>query len=142
MHNTIFEHQWDLKVDSVHPEKKCAIEYHYCSYKVRRIPHYIIENRNLFNSKLTEKMSEEIVDVLSKYDTTHVFTLDAFEHIFKLTQYNNALLKHRALISTIMACFDACVCTFSYCVFCPSYLCGKVRNVSQISIDYTVFQVS
>jgi hypothetical protein len=46
--------------------------------KDRHIPHYIIESRNLFNSKMTEKMSREIVDVLSKYDTTHVFTLDAF----------------------------------------------------------------
>ena len=75
--------------------------------KARHIPHYIIESRNLFNSKMTEKMSNEIVDVLSKYDTTHVFTLDAFDRIFKLTHYNNALLKREALISTIMACFNA-----------------------------------
>jgi hypothetical protein len=42
--------------------------------------------------------------------------------MFKLTHYKNALLKDRALISTILVCFDACVCTFSYWVFCPSYL--------------------
>ena len=42
----------------------------------------------------------------SRYDTTHVFTLDAFEHVFKVTHYNNALLKHEALISTIMSCFS------------------------------------
>ena len=106
--------------------------------KARNIPHYIIESRNLFNSKMTEKMSKEIVDVLSNYDTTHVFTLDAFEHIFKLTQYNNALLKHRALISTIMACFDACVCTFSYCVFCPSYLWNSCipHNATNSLLNY------
>jgi hypothetical protein len=73
----------------------------------RHIPHYIIESRNLFNSKMTEKMSKEIVDVLSKYDTTHVFTLDAFESVFKLTHFNNALLKGVALKSTLMACFSA-----------------------------------
>jgi hypothetical protein len=28
--------------------------------KARHIPHYIIESRNLFNSKLTEKMSKQI----------------------------------------------------------------------------------
>jgi hypothetical protein len=33
--------------------------------KGRRIPHYIIESRNLFNSKMTKTMSTEIVDVLS-----------------------------------------------------------------------------
>jgi hypothetical protein len=81
--------------------------------KGRRIPHYIIESRNLFNSKLTEKMSKEIVDVLSKYDTIHVFTLDAFERVCKLTNYNNALLKDVGLKSTIMACFKAYINTFS-----------------------------
>jgi hypothetical protein len=75
--------------------------------KDRHIPHYIIESRNLFNSKMTEKMSREIVDVLSKYDTTHVFTLDAFERVFEETHFNNALLKHEALKSKIMACFIA-----------------------------------
>ena len=44
------------------------------------------------------------------------------KHIFKLTHYKNALLKHRALISTTLACLDACVCTFSFWVFCPSFL--------------------
>jgi hypothetical protein len=53
--------------------------------KARHIPHYIIESRNLFNSKLTEKMSKEVVDILSKYkyDTTHVFTLDAFNVVLR-----------------------------------------------------------
>jgi hypothetical protein len=55
------------------------------------MPYYIIESRNIFNSKMTEKMSTEIVDVLSKYDTTHVCTLDAFDRIFKLTDYNQEL---------------------------------------------------
>jgi hypothetical protein len=82
--------------------------------KARHIPHYIIESRNLFSSKMTETMSKEIVDVLSKYDTTHVFTLDAFEPVFILTRYNNALLKREALISTIMACFHACFHSFNY----------------------------
>jgi hypothetical protein len=81
--------------------------------KGRRIPHYIIESRNLFNSKLTEKMSKEIVDVLNKYDTIDVFALNAFERVFKLTNYNNALLKDVALKSTIMACFKAYINTFS-----------------------------
>ena len=75
--------------------------------KDKLIPHYIIESRNLFNSKLTEKMSKEIVDLLSKYiyDTTHVFSLDAFKCVLKITKCNNVLLKNEALISTIMACF-------------------------------------
>jgi hypothetical protein len=47
--------------------------------KGRHISHYIIESRNVFNSKLREKMSKEIVDVLSKYDTMHVFALDAYK---------------------------------------------------------------
>ena len=85
--------------------------------KTRHIPHYIIESRNLFNSQITETMSTEIVDVLSKYDTTYVFTLDAFDCVFKLTQYNNALLKHKTFKSTIMACFNAYFTT-SY-----SYMC-------------------
>jgi hypothetical protein len=93
--------------------------------KDRHIPHYILESRNLFYSKMTEKMSKEIVDVLSKYNTTHVFTLDAFDHIFKLTHYNNALLKRRALISTIMACFNTYVSIVFSCVFSPSYFLGS-----------------
>jgi hypothetical protein len=43
--------------------------------------HYIIESRNMFNSKMTETMSVEIFDVLSKYDATNVFTLDTFEGV-------------------------------------------------------------
>jgi hypothetical protein len=46
---------------------------------------------------MTEQMSKEIVDVLSKYDTTHVCTLDAFNRIFKLTDYNNALTSDKVL---------------------------------------------
>jgi len=46
---------------------------------------------------MTEKMSKETGDVFSKYDTTQVFKLDAFEHVFKLTHYNNALLKLETL---------------------------------------------
>ena len=65
--------------------------------KARHIPHYILESRNLFNSKMTEKMSMEIVNVLSKYDRTHVFTLDAFKHVFQLTNYSNALSKRETL---------------------------------------------
>ena len=39
-------------------------------------------------------MPEEIVDVLSKYDTTHVFfTLDAFESVLSLAHYDRAMLK-------------------------------------------------
>ena len=64
--------------------------------KARYVPHYIIESRNLFNSKMTERMSKEIVDVLSKYDTTHVFTSDDFECVFEETHFSNALLKHEA----------------------------------------------
>ena len=50
--------------------------------KARHISHYIIARRNLFNSKMTEKMSREIVDVLSKCDTTQIFRLGAFEDVF------------------------------------------------------------
>ena len=88
----------------------------------RHIPHYIIKSRNLFNSKMTEKMSKEIVDVLSKYDTTHVFTLDAFECVFEETHFNNALLKHEAFKSSIMACFNDYIYTFSAYVVRPSLL--------------------
>ena len=88
--------------------------------KARHIPHYIIEGRNLFNSKMTEKMSTEIVDVLSNYDTTHVFTLDAFDRIFKLTQYDNALLKRRTLISTIKSCFISYLAAFSFYICSPT----------------------
>ena len=89
--------------------------------KARHIPHYIIERRNMINSKMTERMLNEIVDVLSKYDTTYVFTLNAFESVFKLTHYNNALLKREALKSTIIVCFNACLHTFASFVFGPSY---------------------
>ena len=87
--------------------------------KARHISHYIIEGRNLFNYKMTEKMSKEIVDVLSNYDTTHVFKLDAFDRIFKLTHYNNVLLKREALKSTIRDCFIGYCVNFSAYVFNP-----------------------
>ena len=90
--------------------------------KTRHIPHYIIKSRNLFNSKMTEKMSMEIVDVLSKYNTTLVFTLDAFECVFEEPHFNNALLKHEAFTSTIMACFNDYIYTFSPYVVRPSLL--------------------
>jgi hypothetical protein len=99
--------------------------------KARHISHYIIESRNLFNSKMTEKMSKEIVDVLSNYDTTHLFTLYAFDRICKLTLYNNALLKHAALISTLMACFNAYFTTFYVCCtssFWDLYIPHNVTN--------------
>ena len=88
--------------------------------KAGHIPHYIIECRNLFNSKMTEKMSKEIADVLSKHDTTHVFTLDAFDRIFHEAHYNKALLKHTALLSILMACFNAYITAFSSYAACPS----------------------
>jgi hypothetical protein len=90
--------------------------------KARHIPHYIIESRNLFNSKLTEQISKEVVDILSKYDTTHVFTLDAFKQVFEKTQYEKALLKHTALQSTMMACFYAYIGSFRYVLHTPSLL--------------------
>ena len=90
--------------------------------KARHIPHYIIESRNVFNSKMTEKLSTEIVDVLSKYDTTHVFALDAFKCVLKETHNNNALLKRETLRSTIMACFIAYVNIFSGFLSDQSYI--------------------
>jgi hypothetical protein len=88
--------------------------------KARYIPHYIIVKRNMFDSKMTETMSKEIVDVLSKYNTTHIFQLGAFEQIFKLTHYNNALLKGYTLQSTIMASFNSYIDIFTYFVVRPS----------------------
>jgi hypothetical protein len=78
-------------------------------------------------------MSKEIVDVLSKYSTTHVFKLGAFEHVFKLTHYNNALLKRYTLKSTIMASFNSYIGIFSYflvrpSVFWESYLPHNARE--------------
>jgi hypothetical protein len=88
--------------------------------QARHIPHYIIESRNLFNSKMTENMSKKVVDILSKYDTTHVFLLDAFDSVFEVTDYNNTLLKHETLKSTIIACFNANFTAFSSYVINPS----------------------
>ena len=74
--------------------------------KARHISHYIIESRNLFNSIMTETMSEEIIDILSKYGTAHVCRLNAFENVLEVTHYENALLKHAALTSTVIACYS------------------------------------
>ena len=106
--------------------------------KARHIPHYIIESRNLFNSKMTEKMSNEIVDILSKHDTTHVFTLDAFERILQVTHYNNVLLKRATFISTIMACFHNYFDTYSSFVFDPSTFWGKYiqHNATKSLLNY------
>jgi len=90
----------------------------------RHIPHYIIESRNLFNSKMTETKSKEIVDILSKYDTTYVFILDAFDSVFDVTHFNNVLLKHETLKSTIIACFNAYFTAFHSYVFSPSLFWG------------------
>ena len=65
-------------------------------------------------------MSKESVDVLSKYDAIHVFTLDAFECVFELAHYNNALLKRESLKSTIMASFFSCFVAFAVYVEVPS----------------------
>ena len=64
-------------------------------------------------------MSKEIVDVLSNYDTTHVFTLDAFHLTYLFTHYNNASLKREALISTTRACFSAYLFNFSFYICSP-----------------------
>ena len=106
--------------------------------KARHIPHYIIESRNLFNSKMTEKMSNEIVDILRKHDTTHVFTLDAFERILQVTHYNNVLLKRATFTSTIMACFHNYFDTYSSFVFDPSTFWGKYiqHNATKSLLNY------
>ena len=87
--------------------------------KARHIPHYIIDRRNLFNSKMNEQMSREIVDVLSKCDTTRIFRLGAFENVDKFTDYNIVLLKQMTLQSTIMAGFISCFKSFSSFVMRP-----------------------
>ena len=109
---------------------------------VRHIPHYIIKSRNLLNSKMTEKMSKEIVDVLSKYDTTHVFTLDAFEHVFRLTHFNNALLKRMSLKSTILSCFHADIAYFIFFAQWPSVLWNSYipHNATTSLMNYVNIQ--
>jgi hypothetical protein len=84
--------------------------------KARHIPHYIIERRNLFNSKMTETMSREIVHVLSKYDTTRIFKLGAFEHVNTLVNCYDVQLKQVTLQSTIMAVFNSYLHSFSFFV--------------------------
>ena len=88
--------------------------------KDKHIQHYIIESRNLFNSKMTKQMSREIVDVLKNCDTTQFFKLGAFDYVDKLTEYNIVLLKHMTLQSTIMAGFMSCFWSFSSFVMRPS----------------------
>jgi hypothetical protein len=77
---------------------------------------------SIFNDFLISRFDVSKATILF---TTHVFTLDAFDHIFKLTHGNNALLKQEALISTTMACFSAYVSAFCSCVFSPSYFLGS-----------------
>jgi hypothetical protein len=90
---------------------------------------------------MTETMSKEIVDVLSKYDTTHVFTLDAFETVFKFTHFNNALLKRASLISTAMAFFIGYITHFFFfarrasllwCPYIPHNATQSLRNYKNI----------
>jgi hypothetical protein len=106
--------------------------------EARHIPHYIIASRNLFDSKLTEQISKEVVDILSKYDTTDVFKLHAFNRVFKETQYKKALLKHAALQSTMLACFCACIGSFrcvviSSLIFWESYM---PHNATKSLLNY------
>jgi Na+-translocating ferredoxin:NAD+ oxidoreductase RnfD subunit len=80
----------------------------------------------------------EIVDVLSTYHMTHVFTLDAFEIIFKATHYNNELLKREAFKSTIMACFLGCTSNL-YCLAEAPFLNWKryiPHNAKQSLLNY------
>ena len=106
--------------------------------KARHIPHYIIERRNLFNSKMNEQMSREIVDVLSKCDTTRIFRLGAFENVDKFTHYNIVLLKHMTLQSTIMAGFISCFRSFSSFVMRPSMFwdCYLSHNATESLLNY------
>jgi hypothetical protein len=106
--------------------------------KARHIPHYIIESRNVFNFKMTENMSKEIVDVLSKYDTTHVFILDAFKCVLKLTYYSKALLKRASLESTITICFDAYMRNVSLFLEGPSSCWDSyiLHNATQSLMNY------
>jgi hypothetical protein len=73
---------------------------------------------------MTEQMSNEIVDVLSKYDMTHVFTLDAFESVFQVTQYKNELLKRESFKSTITAIIKGTSMTRSW-----KNMFVKLRNI-------------
>jgi hypothetical protein len=103
--------------------------------KARHIPHYIIESRNVFNSKMTEDLSTEIVDVLSKYDTTDVFALEAFALVFKDTDYNNARLKHETSISTIATCFCSYAGIFVSFLHNQSYLwCAYIPHDATASL--------
>jgi hypothetical protein len=88
-------------------------------------------------------MSTVIVDIKSKYDTTHVFlTLDAFVRVFKLTYYNNVLLKSETLKSTIMTCFNSYFGTFSSYVVIPSLLWASCipHNATKSLMNYVNIQ--
>jgi hypothetical protein len=106
--------------------------------KARHIQHYIIESRNLFNSKMTEQMSNEIVKVLRKCDTTRIFKLSAFENVARLTDYDNGLLKHMTLQSTIMAGFNSCFVSFSSFVRHPSLFWESYlsHNATESRLNY------
>jgi hypothetical protein len=84
-------------------------------------------------------MSTEIVDIVSKYDTAHVVTLDAFERVFKLTYYNNVLLKNETLKSTIVTCFNSYVDTFSLYVMSPSLIWDSYipHNATKSLMNYS-----
>jgi hypothetical protein len=128
--------------------------------EARHIPHHIIESRNLFDSKLTEQISKEVVDILSKYDTTDVFKLHTFNRVFKETQYKKTLLKHAALQSTMLACLCAYIGSFRYVVissliFGESYMphnatksllnyvniLKKLQKLKGVSIQYVKYLV-
>jgi hypothetical protein len=128
--------------------------------EARHIPHHIIESRNLFDSKLTEQISKEVVDILSKYDTTDVFKLHTFNRVIKETQYKKTLLKHAALQSTMLACLCAYIGSFRYVVissliFGESYMphnatksllnyvniLKKLQKLKGVSIQYVKYLV-
>jgi hypothetical protein len=69
----------------------------------------------------------------SKYNTTLVFTLDAFECVFEEPHFNNALLKHESFTSTIVACFNDYIYTFSPYVVRPSLLWDSFILTQELS---------
>jgi thiamine transporter ThiT len=76
-------------------------------------------------------------------DMTHVFTLDAFESVFQVTQYKNELLKRESFKSTIMACFLGCTTNFSYFVAAPFLFWNSYipHNAKQSLLNYrTILQ--
>jgi hypothetical protein len=55
---------------------------------------------------MTGKVSEEIVDVLNKCDTTRVFTLDAFNHVVEGTHFSNAIFPVALFLSMHNTIFE------------------------------------